>query len=356
MIKEPVVPRHIFEQYRETSIVKSYRLFGGGHINDTFLVENGDGKNFILQRVNKHVFITEAIVKNYDVILNNIYEYQKVNNVKITPDILKTKTGVFHVVDEQGYAWRLAEFIPGTTAYAISPDTDISYKAARAMGKFQLFLNTLPFDAFDFTIINFHDPARRLKAFKEALEKVDHALLDQAAAEVDFSLNNSFIVQEYEKIEPHLPKRVTHNDTKLDNILFYDKDKTLVIDLDTVMPSSVLFDYGDMVRTFTSPATEDEKDLSKVDFRVDHFRALTQGYLDGLKGDLKTVEKENLLLGAKAIIYEQVLRFLTDFLMGNPYYKVKYPEHNLVRTKTQVKLLDYILKNGDKLESFIQSV
>ncbi len=150
-----------------------------------------------------------------------------------------------------------------------------------------------------------------------------------------------------------MPEKVTHNDTKLDNILFSADGNTYVIDLDTVMPSTVLFDYGDMVRTFTSPAAEDEKDISKVSLRVEHFEALTKGYLDGLQGDLQDIEKENLLLGAKTIIYEQVLRFLTDYLQNNPYYKVKYPEHNLVRTRTQIKILDSILRKNEELARII---
>ena len=353
--KKIVIPEGVLDQYKETEHVIGVEPFGGGHINDTFLVQTPEDR-YILQRVNKNVFRTDALVKNYDLFLKSIFSYQADNGVKITPDILKTISGEFHIVDEEGYAWRLAEFIPGTSAYAISPDEEISYRAAEAMGKFQLFLNTLPAEEFDYTIINFHDPERRFRAFQKALEDSEIHLLEQAGEEIGFCLKYSNIVDDYNQIKDQLPEKVTHNDTKLDNILFYDEGKTLVIDLDTVMPSTVLFDYGDMVRTFTSPAAEDEKDISKVRFRKEHFEALTRGYIAGLDGNLQTVERENLLLGAKAIIYEQVLRFLTDYLLGNPYYKVKYPEHNLVRTRTQVKLLDAILKDQKALETFIKNV
>ena len=349
------IPENILDEYQETQSIIDVQPFGGGHINDTFLVETPTDK-YILQRVNKNVFRTEALVKNYELFLKSIFQYQADNKIKITPDILKTKSGAFHIIDNDGYAWRLAEFIPGTTAYAISPSKEISFKAAEAVGKFQLFLNTLPAHQFDYTILHFHDPERRLKAFQKALDTAKPNLLDQAKEETAFCLKFSNIVDEYNKIKDHLPEKVTHNDTKLDNILFYDQGKTLVIDLDTVMPSTILFDYGDMVRTFTSPVAEDEKESSKVQFRRDHFEALTHGYLSGLNGDLQTIEKDHLLLGAKTIIYEQVLRFLTDYLLGNPYYKVKYPEHNLVRTKTQVKLLDTILRNSEQLESFIRTL
>jgi len=341
-------------QYSETQTALSYKPFGDGHINDTFLVKT-ENNHFILQRVNKNVFRTKALVHNYNVFLDFLDTYQKKENVKLTPVILKTISGNYHIVDGEGFAWRLAEFIPGTKSFQISPDADISFKAAEAMGKFQQFLNTLPSEDFEFTIINYHNPANRLQAFKEAVDKAPEDLKQRAKPEIDFSLAHQEIVTEYEAVANKLPQRVTHNDTKLDNMLFYDKG-VLVIDLDTVMPSTILFDYGDMVRTFTSPAAEDEKDESKVSFRAKHFEALTRGYLRGLDGSIQPIEKNNLLLGARAIIYEQTLRFLTDYLLGNPYYKVKYAGHNLVRTKTQVKLLAAIEQNKNQLQNFILSL
>ncbi len=152
---------------------------------------------------------------------------------------------------------------------------------------------------------------------------------------------------------PNLPLRVNHNDTKLNNIIL-DGAKWMVIDLDTVMKGYVMFDFGDMVRTFTSPAFEDEKDLSKTEFRFAHFEALTKGYLKPLNQALTETEKESLLDGAFYIIYEQVLRFLTDFLKANVYYKVAYPDHNLVRTRTQLKLLKSIIEKESELRTIIE--
>jgi len=348
------VAEHILQHYAETQKVSDYAPFGDGHINDTFLV-NTEKDKYILQRVNKNVFRTDALVHNYELFLNLIDQYQTRFKTKLTPEILKTREGNYHIIDENGYAWRLAEFIQGTRSYQISPETTISFKAAKAMGMFQQFLNTMSADKFEYTIINYHNPANRLKAFREAVEKAPKELLEQAKKEIDFSLANQHIAKEYHIIEPLLPKRVTHNDTKLDNMLFHGEE-VLVIDLDTVMPSTVLFDYGDMVRSFTSPALEDEPDENKTSFRKEHFEALTKGYVEGVGETLKPIEKENLLLGARAIIYEQTLRFLTDYLLGNPYYKVKYPEHNLTRTKTQVKLLSALEKNKETLQQFISAL
>ncbi len=353
-MKENHTAALVLEQYNETKSVLNFKPFGDGHINDTFLVETKNSR-YILQRVNKNVFRTEALVHNYNIFLNFLNSYEQDKNIKITPAILKNQSGQYHIIDKEGFAWRLAEFIPGTSSYQISPDTKISFKAAEAMGKFQQFLNTLPPGQFEFTIINYHNPASRLNAFKEAVKTAPNDLLEKAQKEIEFSLAHQNIVDEYDAVLPALIQRITHNDTKLDNMLFYG-DKVLVIDLDTVMPSTVLFDYGDMVRTFTSPAAEDEKDETKTIFRTNHFEALTKGYLRGLNGNIEPVEKNNLLLGARAIIYEQTLRFLTDYLLGNPYYKVKYAHHNLVRTKTQIKLLAAIEQNKNKLQEFILSL
>jgi len=344
----------ILKQYTETQDVLKYEPFGDGHINDTFLVITKNNK-YILQRVNKNVFRTDALVHNYKIFLNALLKYQQQITGKLTPDILKTSSGAFHTVDEEGFAWRLAEFIPGTRSYSISPKTEISYKAAKAMGRFQQFLNTLATDKFDFTIINYHNPESRLKAFKESVNTAPEKLIKLAEKEIAFSMKHQEIVDEYNTVVNKLPQRVTHNDTKLDNMLF-SGDGVLVIDLDTVMPSTVLFDYGDMVRSFTSPALEDEPDESKTTFRIDHFEALTKGYIEGIGGTLKPIEKNSLLLGARAIIYEQTLRFLTDFLLGNPYYKVKYPEHNLVRTKTQIKILSAIEEDKATIQQKILSM
>jgi N-acetylhexosamine 1-kinase len=352
-MKNPIA-ESILKQYHETREVISYEPFGGGHINDTFRVKTKHG-HYILQRVNKNVFRTNALVNNYKVFLGFLDAWQQKEKARLTPEILRTTSGNYHIIDQEGFAWRLAEFIHGTKSYQISPTPDISFKAAQAMGKFQQFLNTLPAENFEFTIINYHNPESRLQAFKDAVTKAPENLLNNAGAEIEFSLKHQNIVNEYNEIVNKLPKRVTHNDTKLDNMLFYG-DEVLVIDLDTVMPSTVLFDYGDMVRTFTSPAAEDEKDKNKISFRTEHFEALTKGYLAGLKGSLQPVEKENLLLGARAIIYEQTLRFLTDYLLGNPYYKVKYPEHNLVRTKTQVALLSAIEQHKNQLHKYVLSL
>jgi hypothetical protein len=214
-------------------------------------------------------------------------------------------------------------------------------------------LNTLDPKLFKDTIVGFHNLPSRIKAFQDALKNAENELLKSAKEEVDKSLEMEFIVEETSSALTGLPVRLNHNDTKLNNVLF-SGEEVLVIDLDTAMPGCVMFDFGDMVRTFTSPALEDEQDISKVKFRIEYFEALTKGYLEPLGTNLTRNEKESLFLGALYIIYEQALRFLTDYLKGNIYYKVNYEEHNLVRTRTQLKLLSDILKQREQLQKIIK--
>jgi len=345
------------EILQKYSVLKGYRQpepFGNGHINDTYLVTSQNSK-FILQRVNNRVFDTPVLVKNLDFLFEALGDYEQNTGEKLTPRAIKNDNGEFHTLDNKGAAWRLMEFIPQCHSYAISPNEAVSYRAAKTIGRFQLFLNTLPVRTFGETIKNFHNPSDRLKVFLGTLASAPDRLKKQAAAEIRFVEKNQNIALQFGHI-PQLPLRVTHNDTKLDNILFTDDDRAFVIDLDTIMPGYILYDYGDMVRTFTSPAKEDEPDTSESFLRPEHFEALTKGYLEPLKKVLANQEKASLLFGAKAIIYEQILRFLTDFLLGNIYYKTAYPEHNLVRTRTQIRLLDDILNQESRLLKIIEKI
>lgn len=346
--------KEILHKYSVLKECQPPEPFGNGHINDTYLVTLQKGK-FILQRVNKNVFDTQVLIRNLAFLFEALGGYEKETGKKLTPSVIKNDNGEFHTLDNEGSAWRLMEFFPRCQSYAISPDKNISYRAAKATGSFQLFLNTLPVNTFGETIKNFHNPASRLENFLKAVQSAPKALKKQASAEIRFAEKNKNIAIELKHI-PHLPLRVTHSDTKLDNILFTENGRVLIIDLDTIMPGYIMYDFGDMVRTFTSPAREDEPDISKSRMRVGHFEALTKGYLEPLKGVLSQPEKQYLLPGAKAIIYEQTLRFLSDFLLGNIYYKTAYPEHNLVRARTQIRLLEDILCQEDKLLEIIERI
>ncbi len=344
----------IIEEYSCLTQHTIIQPFGDGHINDTFLITTNDAK-YILQRVNNSVFDTPVLISNLLFLFGALSGYEKRANVKLTPAIIKNNNGDFHTLDYNGAAWRLMEFFQQCQSYAISPDVSISYRAAQAIGKFQLFLNTLPVNRFRNTINDFHNTPKRLEIFLNTLKTASETLKQQAQDEIRFVKQHHYIACELEELfnTNKLTQRVTHNDTKLDNILFTANNQVIIIDLDTVMPGYIMYDFGDMVRTFTSPAKEDEPEINKISFRIEHFEALTKGYLEQLKDHITEIEKQNLLLGVKAIIYEQTLRFLNDFLLGNIYYKVNYPTHNLVRTRTQIILLQNIINNENELLKII---
>jgi len=295
------------------------------------------------------------LVANYKVLVDATKTYQLETGSRITPQIFETNQGNYHYIDEEGFAWRLVEFIPDAVSYDICPDPSIAYKAAKAIGEYQLFLNTLDPSLFQDTIVSFHNLPNRFEAFKDAVHNANKKLLEFSRKEVEELLELAFLINKASMAVSRLPARLNHNDTKLNNVLFKGEE-VLVIDLDTVMPGNVMFDFGDMVRTFTSPVMEDEQDISKTTFRIEFFEALSKGYLESLKTSLTRYEKESLFTGALYIIYEQTLRFLTDFLRGNVYYKVAYNNHNLVRARTQLKLLKLIVEDRVRLQQIILEI
>ena len=329
--------------------------YGNGHINNTFLISTSKGR-YILQQVNNKVFNIPNLVDNYEYLIKTACK-QEVSG-KLFPQFININHDSTHYIDIDGTAWRLNEFIENSSAYAISPNIKITEEAGRAMGKFQLFLTKLNADIFKDTIPDFHNPLQRLNEFEEALKITSKNNRKTADNEIKFALNNRNIALNISSLleSNTLPVRITHNDTKLDNLLFDTlNNHVYVIDLDTVMKGSILFDFGDMVRSITSLAKEDEKDLNKIYFHLDHFEALSRGYFSEIKSIITPTEKYNILAGSLSIIYVQGLRFLTDYLTDNKYYKINYASHNLVRARTQFKLLEAILMNKEKAENIIQA-
>ncbi len=329
------------------------RNYGGGHINGTFLVNTKQG-DFVLQKINKSVFNTEHLIHNY----NELNKADKILNVslKLYPDFIVSRNNNIHHIDKTGSAWRLIEYVDNCATYSISPNTIVSELAGTTMGRFQAFLNKLDPENFKDTIPDFHNPARRLSDFYTSVNNAEGKVVSSAINEIQFAKRNKQISEDMAKYlsQDILPTRITHNDTKIDNILFLkDKKRAYVIDLDTVMKGAIAFDFGDMVRSITSGAREDEPDLSKVAFNLDHFRSLAKGYLTTISDNISENEKDSLLPGILSVIYTQGIRFLTDHLSGNKYYKIQYPEHNLVRCRTQFKLLQDIMEKRNEVSDVI---
>jgi Ser/Thr protein kinase RdoA (MazF antagonist) len=325
--------------------------YGSGHINDTFLTvtEGTEGqRRFILQRINHQVF------KQPDLLMENVARVCAHAQAKLmaagTSDahrralrLTPTHQGKAWHVDQAGNRWRCYDFIEGATGHDVVRSPAQAESAAKAFGAFQALLADLPGERLHETIPDFHHTPSRFARFQAALAKDSHGRAAAAGPEIAFALARagevSVVVDALR--DGSLPERVTHNDTKLNNVLLDDitQEGACVIDLDTVMPGSALYDFGDLVRTSTSPAAEDETDLSRVRMQLPMFAALVRGYLASARGFLTPREKELLPVAGKLITLEIGLRFLTDWLEGDTYFKIKRPMHNLDRCRTQFKLV-----------------
>lgn len=320
---------------------------GSGNINDTYRIDfekDGHRESWLLQRLNHLVFQSpEAVMRNTRQVCEHLagqaYPYRVVAPVA-APD------GRFLLTDEAGNYWRIFPFLDNTFTPEDLADADIAYEGARAYGAFARALRDFPATTLAETIPGFHDTDRRWEVFLKVLRDnpARRAAGTQAEIEAMFAAKPVFDNISNLKKSGALPLRVTHNDTKAGNVLFdSDTRKALaVIDLDTVMPGTILSDFGDMVRTFTPDRRED--DPAAVTLRREVLDALERGFLEQTGDFLTPVEKDNLLPGAAWIIGEQALRFLTDWLAGDTYYKIRFPEHNLVRTRNQLALFDELIK------------
>jgi len=331
--------------------------YGSGHINDTFAVtmeQGGAEVHYLLQRVNHLVFTdVPGLMENIQRVTSWIQ--QKLLAINCPHASRRSLTLIpthdekaFHL-DENGNHWRVYLFIEKAKGHDIVDNTKQAYEAARAFAEFQSHLADLPGGDLNVTIPNFHHTPTRLKALKEAMAKDSQGRLASCKEEADFILEHEELLCRISGLldSGELPLRSVHNDCKLNNVLLDEDDDTAlaVIDLDTLMPGSSLFDFGDLVRTSTSPVAEDEKDASKVTMRMDMYKALEEGFLSEGNAYLTDKEKELMPLGGITITGTVGIRFLTDYLNGDTYFKTKYPEHNLVRCRTQLALVKSIQEN-----------
>ncbi|MEG2435998.1 MAG: aminoglycoside phosphotransferase family protein [Ruthenibacterium sp.] len=340
--------------------------FGAGHINDTFCVytqqPSGDCLRFILQRINTDTFkdpvgLMENIVGVTDY-LRDAVTANGGDPARETMTVLRTKENKHFYTDSTGGAWRVYPFVEDTLCLQAAETPELFYASGKAFGKFQQLLADYPADTLHETIVQFHDTENRLANFKKALAADSEGRAKLVQAEIEFVLAHekdcSVAMQALR--DKVLPLRVTHNDTKLNNILFdAATGKGLcVIDLDTIMPGLALNDYGDSIRFGASTAAEDEPDLSKVHFSLELFEAYTKGYLEAAGAVLTDTEKEYLAWGAKLMTLECGMRFLTDFLQGDTYFKVHRDGQNLDRCRTQFKLVRDMEAHWNELEAIVK--
>jgi Ser/Thr protein kinase RdoA (MazF antagonist) len=351
--------KNIYCQFDTPKNINNIIPFGSGHINDSFKVI-GDDKNYLLQRINHKIFkdvegLTANIIKVTNYLKSLIDE---TNNIQVLNSI-PAKSGKFIYKDEEGNYWRIFDFIENSKTYDRVENPEIAFKGGKAYGWFVKSLKDFPAEELVDTIPGFHHAYSRIYQFNQAVidDKAGRASkVFELINELQNRSDSMKIIQQLGD-KGLIPKRVTHNDTKINNVLFNtDNDGFIVIDLDTVMPGFVHFDFGDAIRTFTNTGNEDEADLSKISMDIKLFEGFARGFLSEAGEVLTAKEIELLAFSAKYIVYEQTIRFFGDYLNGDTYYKTKYPEHNLVRTKAQFKLLQSIEDQFEEMEGIIRKL
>jgi len=328
--------------------------FGEGHINSTYLVETDENEKYTLQKINHHVF------KDVDKLMENMCAVTKMllentSNKDNAIVLIPTKDGKNYLKLDDDTYWRLSRYVEGEVFQECETAEDF-YNVAKAFGEFQQKLAKFPAGTLHYTIPNFHNTVDRYRQFKEVYEANRMGRNEGAMKEIQFVLDRENIADALTSLldQGAIPLRVTHNDTKFNNVLFDNKTRKpiCIIDLDTVMPGSALFDYGDAVRCGAATAAEDEKDLDKMELDLVKFEAFTKGFIEACP-DLTKLEIQMMPMGVKVIALELGMRFLTDHLDGDRYFAIHREGHNLDRARTQLKLVADIEKKWDAMNAII---
>lgn len=354
---------HIAGHFLFEGRVKDIRPLGEGLINDTYFVETENNTpNYILQRKNGNIF------KDIPAMMENIHKVTSHLKKKIKTaggDPLReamtpifTKEGILYYLDTEQEYWTACLFIEDTITHQYASSLELAYQGGKGIGKFQAMLSGMKEPLAD-TLPGFHNIRFRFGQWDEAVKKDRAGRVKELTEEIDrIEKYRDEMLSFWKKVEDGIiPTRVTHNDTKISNILFDRSGEVLcVIDLDTVLSSTCLNDYGDAIRSYANAGLEDDRDVNNVFINMDVFGSYTKGYLSQAGSFLTQEEIENLAFSAKYITYEQVLRFLMDYIDGDTYYRTNYAEHNLVRAHAQYKLLQSIEDNFRKMNDFIHRI
>lgn len=339
---------------------------GTGNINCTYKVEyvrDGEKKEYIIQRINKNVFKEpEKVMENIVRVTENIRAQVKENGLDTHVFVLRAfrakESGLPYIIDDCGDYWRCYRFIKNSVTYDTCDDLNIIERAGQAFGKFQNYLNDFDASSLNVTIANFHNTSLRYKAFHKAIEENKCKRVNKVKEEIDKLLEfeeKACLLQKYLDCG-EIPLRVTHNDTKCNNVSF---DKTTgealaVLDLDTVMPGAIAHDFGDAIRFVANTVIEDYPDVDEVALDLDKYEAFTKGFIGKVKDVLTEKEKESMNLGVFAMTVELAVRFLTDYLNGDVYFKTKYPGHNVDRARNQIALAQDVLNKKDCINAIIK--
>lgn len=371
MWREAIIQRDSGHEDRIRAITRQFAIdgefvaaqpYGSGHINDSYCAafqHNGKPVRYIVQRMNTNVFKAPVpLMENIERVTAHIA--QQLNGQsdcdRRVLSLIPARDGhMWYEGQDHGF-WRVYRFIEGASSYDAVQTPAQAFEAAKSFGGFQQMLASLPAPRLHETIPDFHHTPKRFAALERAIaaDAANRAAL--AEPEIAFALARRSIVGNL--LAANLPERVTHNDTKFNNVLLDDVtgEGICVIDLDTVMPGLAAYDFGDMVRTTTSPAVEDERDLSKVRMEFPLYDALVRGYLESAADFLTPDEKNTLAFSGKLITFEIGIRFLTDYLSGDTYFKVHRQGHNLERCRTQFKLVESIEQQEEHMHRLVEQL
>jgi Ser/Thr protein kinase RdoA (MazF antagonist) len=350
-------PLSISNQFLPENTLASVIPYGSGHIHDTYRLRNADASqpDYLLQRINHRVFSrVPELMENIRRVTEHLHRKQPGS---ITLTLLPTRDNRNFYRDAAGNYWRMFVFIPGTHTLDVVQTPEQAYEGGKAFGQFLALLSDIPGQSLHETIPSFHSIAMRRGNFERAVAENPAGRLPEVSAEVDFvrSRVEKMAVIEQAGERGHLPKRIVHNDTKFNNVLLNADEKAVcVIDLDTVMPGYVHYDFGDAVRTIANPAAEDEADLSKITVDLQLFTGFTEGYLAETRTELTDNELRYLAFSPQLMAFIMGLRFLTDYLAGDQYYKIHFSGHNLQRARAQFQLVRQLEAHQPAMERIVR--
>ncbi len=351
--------REIAARFAVNGRVAYCERYGCGHINETYLVETDGGARYILQKINDTVFQNvPALMENVSAVTR--YLRARTDDPRRAMHLVQTTEGADYLRDEAGGWWRMYDFIENSICLQAAETDEDFYQSAVAFGEFQRELSEFPAHTLHETIAKFHDTRNRYVQFREALNADPLGRAASVQTEIEFALAREKNAGELMRLleEGELPLRVTHNDTKLNNVLLDRETRKplCVIDLDTVMPGLAAFDFGDSIRFGASTAAEDETDLGKVEMSLELFETYARGFLEACGSALSPLEKATLPLGAKLMTLECGVRFLTDYLSGDTYFRIHRPNHNIDRCRTQFKLVSDMEKKQNEMRAVIEKL
>jgi Ser/Thr protein kinase RdoA (MazF antagonist) len=364
----------IYQERQLQEISKQFQIYGEilhaetfkiGHINETYSATYSQGGmrvRYIHQKINRNVFRNpEAVMKNVMRVTTHIRNKLEAQNVRDLTrralTVIPTRSGRSFYRNGGSEFWRTFVFVEGVETFEAVQSPEQAFQAGRAFGNFQNLLVDLPGERLFETIPGFHNTRQRFAALRQAVEKDHSNRAGKAQAEIDFAMRHEGMVGVIldAMAKGKIPERITHNDTKFNNVMLdtVTGEAMCVVDLDTVMPGCALYDFGDMVRTTTSPTLEDEQDLSKVKMQMPLFKKLAEGYLSTAGQFLTKAEKALIAFSGKLITFEIGIRFLTDYLSGDTYFRIHRPDHNLDRCRTQFKLVESIERQEEAMQKYV---